>query len=51
MQYQVVVTEAAHNVVLLHLVRCTRVRLTFHKVKIARQNFELFTHAGKCWRL
>lgn len=37
MQYQVAVTEAAHNVVLLHLVRCMGPMLE----KNVRQNFEL----------
>lgn len=37
MQYQVAVTEAAHNVVLLHLLRCMGPMLEQN----VRQNFEL----------
>lgn len=38
MQFQIAVTEAAHNVVLLHLLRCMEPMLE----KNVRQNFELF---------
>jgi GntR family transcriptional repressor for pyruvate dehydrogenase complex len=37
MQYQIAVTEAAHNVVLLHLLRCMSPMLEQN----VRQNFEL----------
>ncbi len=38
MQYQIAVTEAAHNVVLLHLLRCMGPMLEQN----VRKNFELF---------
>ncbi len=43
LQYQIAVTEAAHNVVLLHLLRCMEPMLAQN----VRQNFELLYSASR----